>query len=193
MELKQFVFSYLDLGLDALYQVLNKQYANENKYILKRDSFYIDQPIKQNIGGKHFPKAVFFIPKCCQDKTIMISNYSDGWITLGNKISNESSSFHYNFRLSKGENENLINSFTFWNNGKNQRVVYTIKDPKWLFYEQGNPLWFENVENYKKRLIRDRLNFEILVSYCEKIGIYILNKNFFASEDNAIYLEQINW
>lgn len=121
----------------------------------------------------------------------MISNCSDGWVTLGNKISNESSTFHYNFQLSK--DENLINSFSLWENGANQRTVYTMKDPKWTFFEKGIPLWFENTDNYKKRLIKDRLNHEILVSYCNLLGIDIFNNDFFQSDKDAIYLERIKW
>lgn len=193
MDINCLSFSYLELEMDTLYLVLDGLYANEKKYILKKGPFKMSLPIRQATGGRYFPKVVFFIPKCCKNKTIMISNYADGWMTLGNKISNESSTFHYNFRLSKNVNENFINSLMYWNSGKNQRVIYTMKDPKWMFYEQGDTLWFEELENYQKRLIKDRLNFEILVSYCKKLGINILDNDFFNSEENAIYLEQISW
>lgn len=185
-----FVFNYLNIDLDNVSLILKKIFDNR-KYVIRQDLLYVDLPEKPMSGGRHFPRAVFFIPKDCKDKTIMISNYSDGWITLGNIISNESNTFNYNFRLSK--DENLINSLTYWNNGQNQRVVYTMKDPQWIFYEQGIPLWFEDINNYQKRYIKNRLNYEILISYCEKMGIEILNEDFFKSDKEAVYIEQISW
>ena len=185
-----FIFNYLTIGLDDIFLILKKLF-DEKKYVIKQDILYIDFAKKPILGGRHFPKAVFFIPKNCKDKTIMISNYNDGWVTLGNIISNESATSNYNFRLSK--DENLINSFSYWEKEKTQRVVYTMKDPQWIFYEQGIPLWFEDTKNYQKRYIKDRLNYEILISYCRKINIDILNENFLKSDKNAIYIEQISW
>ena len=42
---------------------------------------------------------------------------------------------------------------------------------KWIFYEKGYALPFENVNFYKKRQIRERLNNEIIYYYLNKNGI----------------------
>lgn len=185
-----FVFNYLSIDLDKVSLILKKIF-DKRKYAIRQDLLYVDMPEKPILGGRHFPRAVFFVPKNSEGKTIMISNYSDGWITLGNIISNESKTSNYNFKLSK--DENLINSLIYWDNGQNKRVVYTMKDSQWVFYEQGIPLWFEDTNNYNKRLIKNRLNYEILVSYCEKMDLKILSEDFFKSDKEAVYIEQISW
>ncbi len=53
-----------------------------------------------------------------------------------------------------------------------------MKDPLWVFHEQGEPCFFEEVGNYKKRRIKDRLNKETLISYCDKLGIKVAEPDF---------------
>lgn len=188
--MKYLVFNYLNIDLDNIFLILSKSF-DKRKYVINQDFFNTDFLKNSTSNDMGFPKAIFFSPKNCQDKTIMISNYKDGWVTLGNFISNEYGAFNYNFRLS--QDDSLINSFNYWEKGKELRVVYTMKDTKWVFYEQGNPLWFEDTNNYKKRFIKDRLNFNILTLYCKKIGIDILNNDFFKSDKEAVYIKQMNW
>ena len=51
------------------------------------------------------------------------------------------------------------------------RTVYAIKEFKWVFYEHGLPAYFEDLNNYKARRIKDRLNSRIIINYLEKQGV----------------------
>ena len=55
------------------------------------------------------------------------------------------------------------------------RTVYAIKEFKWVFYEHGLPAYFEDLNNYKARRIKDRLNSRIIINYLEKQGINLLD------------------
>jgi hypothetical protein len=44
----------------------------------------------------------------------------------------------------------MMNEFSLPVDGKSVRAVYAIKDPKWKFFENGDPLWFEDLGYYKK-------------------------------------------
>ena len=83
-----------------------------------------------------------------------------------------------------------MNSFQFIQNGIDVRTVYAMKDPKWIFYENGIVQWFEDESYYKRRLIKNRVNKDILLSYCTKLGFAITEVKFWESKD-AILFERI--
>lgn len=78
----------------------------------------------------------------------------------------------------------------FWlmEKGEDKRVVYAMKDPRWIFYQEGNPLPFENLDYYQNRYIKNRLNQAILLEYLEKLGFCILENDFWRSE-KALFVE----
>ncbi len=51
------------------------------------------------------------------------------------------------------------------------RDILAYKEDRWVFYEQGKPLAFENTDYYKNRLIKKRLNNEIIEEYLLKLGV----------------------
>jgi hypothetical protein len=67
----------------------------------------------------------------------------------------------------------------YYNNGVRKRIVRALYDMKWTFYETGEPLPFEDIENYKKRKITDRINKDIITSYLLKIGLDINSADFY--------------
>ena len=50
--------------------------------------------------------------------------------------------------------------------------------------------WFEDESYYKRRLIKNRVNKDILLSYCTKLGFAITEAKFWESKD-AILFERI--
>ena len=62
------------------------------------------------------------------------------------------------------------NYFCHYENGL-ERVVYTLKENKWVFHEQGEPLPFENKDYYAARIKKERLNKPIMSEYCEHLAI----------------------
>ncbi len=104
----------------------------------------------------------------------------------------------YNCKIIKSDlcNENLINdpffSFHYIQCGS-ERIIYSMKEnKKWIFFEKGKPLDIENLNYYKKRIIKQRMNNEIIIEYLEKMKIN-LNKQFFLSEKSAKYFEKREW
>ncbi|MDO4898245.1 MAG: hypothetical protein Q3965_02950 [Rothia sp. (in: high G+C Gram-positive bacteria)] len=52
--------------------------------------------------------------------------------------------------------------------------------PGWHFENQGEPLWFENVEAYSERLVRRRLTSEMVRSYLRCLGVDVWGEGYFA-------------
>ncbi|MDR1290177.1 MAG: hypothetical protein LBK06_03150 [Planctomycetaceae bacterium] len=69
------------------------------------------------------------------------------------------------------------------------RAIYlqVDDDDKWIFGESGNPLPFENTTIYKKRRIKERFTEELLISYCEKLGIRLLDEDFYGGHYSIFY------
>lgn len=70
-------------------------------------------------------------------------------------------------------------SFTYSNCKENRRSIVVYKDPKWIFFEQGIPLPFEDLSLYQTRLVKNRLNNAIIIQYLSKLGIdfYSIDKD----------------
>ena len=47
------------------------------------------------------------------------------------------------------------------------------KEERWIFYEYGTPLVIENEKYYKNKLIKKRLNNDIIAEYLKKVGVNI--------------------
>ena len=67
-----------------------------------------------------------------------------------------------------------------------------MKDPKWKFYCEGEIQPFEVKEFYERKIIKQRLNKEILISYCVKLGIDIREDSFWKSQQ-SLFVERISW
>ena len=72
-----------------------------------------------------------------------------------------------------------------------ERVVYALRENRWIFYEEGEPLPFENLDYYKRRMIKDRIGNDILIEYLSKLGV-----NFYDIDENVsqcMTLERTAW
>ena len=72
--------------------------------------------------------------------------------------------------------------------GQRQRHILCYREPQWVFYEEGIPLPFENINLYSKRLKKGRLNKDIVLLYMSKAGWHLLSKDFWTPV-NGLYYE----
>lgn len=127
-------------------------------------------------------KIYLFSPLTNENQVVMITNAQDGLNALTRHISSKLGIFSYNFSMSSKEDEEPKNELLLIENGKIKRVIQAMKDEKWVFYQAGAMLDFENPDHYKKRVVKDRLNKEILIQYAQKIGFDVLNNDFWRSK-----------
>jgi len=199
--LSSFTFSCIDCALDRAEEAIRTIASrNAGKYALDSGNFDVNEVFSirnDSIGLKSRASsymAVLFQP-FESSQTIVISNLSDGWITLCNSIAVELKTFLYTFSFSdesEADARNALQYTDFSTNNKVSRVVYAMRDPRWVFYEEGAALYFEDVENYKNRIIKKRLNKRILISYCEELGYEIMTPGFFIPSGRVLRL-QYTW
>lgn len=188
-----FTFTYLDTSLEQIKKYILEKWGSDDKYRI------IDSPFQFNLydlcppnGGAHFEKLYFFTPKLCKNKCIMFSNYSDGLSSLIHVLTNDLKIKAYSFRISANNIPEALNEFSCIENGETLRTVYAMKDPKWKFYCEGEIQPFEEKEFYERKIIKQRLNKEILISYCVKLGIDIREDSFWKSQQ-SLFVERISW
>ena len=122
----------------------------------------------------------------------MFSNYPDGFSSLVYNISDALKIKAYCFQISTNNAPDAMNAFRYIENGKEVRIVYAMKDPKWNFYCHGEIQPFEDKELYQRKMIKRRLDKEALISYCAKLGIDIRDDAFWESQQSVL-VERLSW
>ena len=161
----------------------------DGKSILYQKELNIKEDIIPRRGGAHFPKAVFFKPQFT-DCVIQYTNYWDGWVTLSNYISRNLNIPFYQFSFSNQDTLYKKFSFQKYESGKISRLVYAMQDPKWIYHEQGTALDFENLDNYKRRRIKDKLTKSIIIEYCKALNLNIVDDCFWETQESALFYEK---
>ena len=143
--------------------------------------------------GSCIAQMVLWAPSPAQ--TAIYGNQSDGFSVLCNILNHRFGYNVTNISLTL-DLDNKINSFDIYlfrlfeflgQNGK-KRLVRVMQDPRWDFYEIGEPFPFEQTEKYKERIKKKRLTNDMILDYAEAMGYDVRNPEFWKS-DNATYLE----
>jgi hypothetical protein len=114
-------------------------------------------------------RATFF--SVGKNTTIMFPNLQDGWRTLFHNIARGLKAKACNMTIMDDKRMIDPGNYLDYVEDSLARVVYTIKEDKWIFFEQGTPLPFENTAYYTAKQKKERLNKRIMLEYCESLRI----------------------
>lgn len=186
---RYFTFVNADLKRvsDAMVEIIEDPDCSVKRYVSRLfvDLSYVryTTPVK---------KMVLWSP--CDNHTAVYGNQSDVFYTLCNVLH-----LRYGFDITqicltldpenKIDNE-IYDMRLFYHIGKDNsmRMVRVMQDPRWDFYEIGEPFPFEQTEKYKERIKKKRLTNDMILDYAEAMGYDVRNPEFWKS-DNATYLE----
>ena len=186
---RYFTFVNADLKRvsDAMVEIIEDPDCSVKRYVSRLfvDLSYVryTTPVK---------KMVLWSP--CDNHTAVYGNQSDGFDTLCNILH-----LRYGFDITqicltldpenKIDNE-IYDMRLFYHIGKDNsmRMVRVMQDPRWDFYEIGEPFPFEQTEKYKEHIKKKRLTNDMILDYAEAMGYDVRNPEFWKS-DNATYLE----
>lgn len=173
-DFKFVTFSVFDISdfsklTDAVREIFKKK-IEKGKVALYERKPIIKEYINPKSGGSHFPKFSCWQNKIYNNKVFFISNYEDG---LANVCRNIQKHLRCNAIMCalSNETENPFFKFHYFNSNLQERLLQAYKEDKWVFYEEGTPLPFENLDYYKNRLIKNRLNNSIIKEYLLKTGV----------------------
>jgi hypothetical protein len=80
--------------------------------------------------------------------------------------------------------------FEYYGSGKQIRFLAVVKESGWRFYNVGRAFDFEYTDRYKSRVVKNRLDRDMLIDYASKFGIDLENSDYY-EEANAIVIEKL--
>lgn len=183
---EQFTFSIIPCELHVAREMIRRQGAQWKKI------FEIDEEMRRDVrviydspdGPKKRPAFDIGILLSEVDgddgkKTLFVSSVADGYLSIVFCISKLIRGAHFEFCVSRPDLTYPANVIHVLEDGKSVRTVYSMRDgDRWVFFEKGDPLPFEETDLYRARRKRDRLTPEIISTYLERIGYGSLKREF---------------
>ncbi len=179
-----------DLVEDAAIKVFD---SRGDLYVLERGSLDLNFVNfgKSQAGGREPSRAVVYSPDAFPQYCVLVSNLSDGWFTLVNRLCRQLQVFCVSVR-SMGEGAPYpCDEIRVYNGGDVIRCVRAMLDgDRWQFFEKGSLQSFEACENYKERRVRDRLNRQIIIDYLRQSGVELWEADFWTSAKQALFIRE---
>jgi hypothetical protein len=162
------LFSYFWLDIKIVRKILEQRTQKDNAII--SEDIDIKPLLDLNYTYNPNPKRATFF-SASENATIMFPNMQDGWNTLFHVIANGLKMKACYMAIM--DYRKLVDSSNYLIHieDSQRRVVYALKENKWVFYEEGTPLSFENTVYYNAKLKRERLSKEVMFEYCERLEI----------------------
>lgn len=164
------IFLYDDFA--DFYKIVRKIYdirIKNNKFQISKEIIDIKEYCNPKSGGSHFPKFSFWDLKENSGKIFFISNYEDGLINLCRKIRLDLKCSLIMCTMSNEISD--CKRMFYYISDLEERLIHVYKEDKWIYYEEGTPLAFEEVKTYKKRLIKKRLDNDLIKKYLLEFGV----------------------
>ena len=192
INLNSFTFAIIYGDITLIKNYLENQNKYEYRILYENidiEKFYFDNMYLQPIKG--IMKGIFYNPIINQNVTLVLGNGMGCWGTLCNHLSSNLMIKHIQITMNEENQNNLINQLIVREGKKTIRAVQMIlgDNDKMEFVQTGTPLWFENIEYYKKHKIKDRINKNILLEYSKKIGIDLTDNYLFKTRQKSLYVE----
>jgi hypothetical protein len=133
-------------------------------------------------------KFLLFAPKSNSHTTIMFANIIDGYVNLIKYVSKQCDLEYYNISIFDDSQSQMMSSYHFHYHSKNrERHLLCYQDPKRVFFDEGEPLWFENISYYKQRIKKNRLNKSIIIEYLKSLGWDVSTEIFWIPSTDELY------
>ena len=122
----------------------------------------------QTLSGRINRRIAIWPIKDDENRTIFVSNLRDGCITILNAL--KLPYYFISLVVSKSYRPNYKCKFEFKKNDVVRIIQVMWDSTRWVFFEKGVMMPFENPEYYKRRIKRERLNYSIINEYLEAKG-----------------------
>lgn len=136
-------------------------------------------------------KFILYEPIISPNTTIFYTNSMDGLIGIIEKraVLLNWEIFYLSIHNNDGEYYNSFHFYRIFGNLKRKILCY--QDPHWTFYQQGEPLSFEDIERYSLKPIKKRLDYSLIIQYFKHNNWDIENDSFWKPKGCVYLFEQI--
>jgi hypothetical protein len=183
----------LNISLDELQNKIKEMLTEKSSstWVIHENSLSITDilGLGQTMSGRIKRRFVIWSLENNPEKSVFLSNSTDGCETIINASLGDAGDF-IRISLSRSDAERF-SMFEFKKKSQ-ERVILANLDDKWKFYEKGELLDFENKEYYSRKIIKKRLNYEIINEYLEANNWHLNDPTFWHST-KAIYFVETKW
>jgi len=142
-------------------------------------------------GGAHLFEVVAYSPRLYPGNCAFITNISDGWNSLSHLVAREHKELQVQVISTQDGVEFPKNRIEVWRGGESKRLVMVMRDSdKWVFFQKGVPEIIEDMELYKIKIRRKRLERSTVLSYMARFGWGIESPEFWDSKEDALYFSE---
>lgn len=145
------------------------------------------------IGGVQSLMFALWQPANAEGRCAFIANCEDGMSQFIFNLHREHRLGCLLLRFTRSTIERGIASFIRLSPDGSERIVRCLQEDRWQFYENGAVLPFEDVGHYRKRIIKDRLPENLLVTYAALLDWDIKSDDFWHSNTAAIVGRERPW
>lgn len=122
-------------------------------------------------------------------KTLFVSSVADGYSSMVLSLSTAIPGQHLSVNVSRLDIAYPANAINVVEAGKSIRSIYAMLDgDRWVFFQKGEPLFFEDADRYQARRKKDRLTPQIVSTYLNQIGYGSLQREFWIDEAAPAHL-----
>ena len=182
-------FSFINADLESVSDAICQIESDHN---VKK----VAMPLSIDLSCVHYrtPVGKLFLWSPDKCRTAMFGNQGDGFYTLccilchryGFDITSIALTLYVDIEAEQDYYE--FREFSHQFSDGRDRYVRVMQDPRWDFFERGEPFPFEQTEKYTERIKKKRLTNDMILDYVEAMGYDVRNPDFWKS-DNAVYLE----
>ena len=189
------IFTLIYGDIEAVHAALIKIYTRDKKHVILKDCRApVDIPLSAVIPGGAHPvwNSVLWHPKNAKG-TVMFGDLLDGFDSIAWKLNHEykfeMTRIAVDFDIENDEPEyGMFHKFHHYYADGRERLVRVMWDDRWDFYEEGEPMPFEQTERYTERLRRKRLTNDMVLDYAKALGWDLRDPAFWTSDQDAWYL-----
>lgn len=131
----------------------------------------------------------------CGHGVVMWGNIVDGFLSIAFILNKKYGLelMRVSFTLDTPEPGYEMRFFRYMSKNGTCRYVHVMQDPRWEFWESGEPLPFEQTERYKERIKKKRLTNGMLLDYLLALGWDLRSPDFWKSDGDTCYFEWDAW
>ena len=145
----------------------------------------------QQRGGLLPIRCAFFTPQSNPTTTVFYTNLSDGWVHLTQRYLAKHHDWEmYYININEGDETSYPSSHFFWFCGGERRLIICQKEEKWIFFQDGKPLNFEDTSRYNRHLKSERFNANIAIQYLRMAGWNLVVDEFWIPVGDVIQFNQ---
>lgn len=187
-------FTLINGNIEDVHAAILKIIKHWNQTVLENYLAPVDIHLEMVIpdGGRQIQNIVLWKPANVNG-TVLFGTERDGfhsmtWV-LNNTYKFELTRIALDLDIENDEPEYGMHHYFhhLYADGR-ERLVRVMWDDRWDFYEEGEPMSFEQTERYTERLRRKRLTNDMVLDYAKALGWDLREPSFWTSKRDAWYL-----